>query len=157
MARFVAATESDVHRLCSYLGAPADPDDLTQETYERALRSLHRFRGDGTARAWLMTIARRVCADSIRYTVRDLRIVDRTVAGVEAPHRDELWHDVVDALGVLDRDRYEAFVMTQFLGLSYAETAQALDCAIGTVRSRVARARMQLLEAESSEDVSKTA
>ena len=46
----------------------------------------------------------------------------------------------------LDPDRREAFVLTQVMGLSYAEAAEILDCPLGTVRSRVARARAELAE-----------
>lgn len=50
-----------------------------------------------------------------------------------------------DLLARLDRDRRDAFLVTQVLGLSYAEAAVVLDCPIGTVRSRVARARMDIM------------
>ncbi|MFE0425971.1 sigma factor-like helix-turn-helix DNA-binding protein [Streptomyces sp. NPDC058953] len=49
-----------------------------------------------------------------------------------------------DALDALDTDRREAFLLTQVLGLSYAEAADALSCPVGTIRSRVARARRDL-------------
>ena len=146
LAAFFAMARSDVHRLCSYLGRPGDPDDLTQETFERALQSLHRFRGDGPARSWLLSIARRVCADATRRRGRRRRLHDRLICEAPDHHCDDHWTEVADVLQVLDRDRYEAFVMTQFLGLSYQEAAAALECAVGTVRSRVARARMQLIE-----------
>jgi RNA polymerase sigma-70 factor, ECF subfamily len=151
---FVAASMPDVHRLCSYLGRPADPDDLTQETFERALNSIHRFRGDGLARSWLLSIARRVCVDATRRRGRRRRLDDRLSAGLSGEHLDHIWLEVSDTLDVPDRDRYEAFVLTQFMGMSYAEAASTLDCAVGTVRSRVARARMQLihdLEADESQ------
>lgn len=70
---FVASTQSDVWRLCRYLGDERDADDLTQETYERAIGSLHRYRADGAARGWLLTIARRVCVDHTRRAVRRRR------------------------------------------------------------------------------------
>jgi len=51
-----------------------------------------------------------------------------------------------DAVSSLDPDRRDAFVLTQILGLSYVETAEVCGCEVGTVRSRVARARAQLIE-----------
>ena len=66
-----------------------------------------------------------------------------------AAHVDD--HAEAHALGslvrLLDLDRREAFVLTQVIGLSYDETAAVLGCPIGTIRSRVARARAQLIEA----------
>ena len=69
--RLVTETLSDVLGVCRYLGKPSDPEDLAQETYARALGSIHRFRGDGSARAWLLSIARRVCADATRSAIKN--------------------------------------------------------------------------------------
>src|SRR5215217_2459529 len=65
-AALVRATQSDVWRLCAALGDRQSADDLTQETYLRAFGSLHRFEGRSSLRTWLLTIARRVCADAVR-------------------------------------------------------------------------------------------
>ena len=103
---------------------------------------------------WLLSIARRVCADDIRKRQRVRRLVDRLVVHAPAdsanPTDTEHQHverQQVEALLVeLDRDRREAFVLTQVVGLSYQEAADVLGCPVGTVRSRVARARADLLE-----------
>ena len=143
---FVAVTQPAVWRLCRFLGSPADPDDLTQETFERALHSLHRFRGDGDARSWLLSIARRVCVDATRRFARQRRLTDRLVSTTPAEtHRDPHWLEVEELLGSLDPDRREAFVLTQFIGLSYEEAAAVAGVPVGTIRSRVARARQDLL------------
>src|SRR3954462_5914270 len=63
---FVRGTQADVWRLCAHLGSPAQADDLTQDTYARAFSSLHRFLGRSSARTWVLSIARRVCADAVR-------------------------------------------------------------------------------------------
>lgn len=131
---------------CRYLGQPSDPEDLAQETYARAPGAMHRFRGDGSARAWLLSIARRVCADATRREIKSRRLDQRLTADlIHDHHHDETWVEVDELLSILDTDRRAAFVLTQFLGLSYEESAEALGCRIGTVRSRVARARHQLL------------
>jgi RNA polymerase sigma-70 factor (ECF subfamily) len=146
---FVAETLPDVLGVCRYLGRPSDPEDLAQETYTRALGAIHRFRGDGSARAWLLSIARRVCADATRREIKSRRLDQRLTADlIHANHHDETWFEVDELLSILDTDRRAAFVLTQFLGLSYEESAEALGCPIGTVRSRVARARHQLLAAD---------
>src|SRR3712207_8496847 len=65
-AALVRATQSDVWRLCAALGDRQSAYDLTQETYLRAFGSLHRFEGRSSLRTWLLSIARRVCADAVR-------------------------------------------------------------------------------------------
>jgi RNA polymerase sigma-70 factor, ECF subfamily len=147
-AAFVRGTQADVWRLCANLGSRATADDLTQETYARAFGSLHRFAGRSSARTWLLSIARRVCADAVRSAVR-ARAAEPTLALVE-PRRPADPAEVVtlDALlAALDDDRREAFVLTQLVGLSYAEAADVCSCPVGTIRSRVARARGQLVDA----------
>jgi RNA polymerase sigma-70 factor (ECF subfamily) len=143
---FVRATQPDVWRLCRHLGR-ADADDLTQETYVRAFRSLPRFRAESSARVWLLSIARRVAADAVRTASRRRRL-DATVVA-QLP----VGPDVAEAVAMerlvagLDPDRRAAFVMTQVLGLTYDEAAVACGCQVGTIRSRVARARGQLIAA----------
>lgn len=144
---FVRATQADVWRLCAHLGSRADADDLTQETYARAFASLHRFAGRSAARTWLLSIARRVCADAVRAAVRG-RAVDRSgLHSTAAPVDPAEAASVRAVLATLDAERREAFVLTQIVGLSYAEAADVCACPVGTIRSRVARARADLVEA----------
>ena len=122
---------------------------MTQDTYVRAWKALPAFRGDSSARTWLLAIARRACADAVRRNVRRRRLIRRAEeqADVAAtPHGatpDHAGHALVDTL---PRDRRVAFVLTQVVGCSYAEAAAVCGVPIGTIRSRVARAREQLLE-----------
>lgn len=144
--RFVTDTLSDVLGVCRYLGKPSDPEDLAQETYARALGSIHRFRGDGSARAWLLSIARRVCADATRNEIKNRKLDERLVADLmTADYQDHRWVEIDELLSILEDDRRTAFVLTQLIGLSYQEAAEAMECPVGTIRSRVARARRQLL------------
>ena len=152
-AALVRATQSDVWRLCAALGDPQSADDLTQETYLRAFGSLHRFEGRSSLRTWLLAIARRVCADAVRTRrrrpfslVRDEVDLDALAGGDSADSVGE-GAVVSDLLDRLDADRREAFVLTQLLGLSYAEAAEVAGCPVGTIRSRVARARSDLIDA----------
>ena len=147
-AALVRATQSDVWRLCAALGDRQAADDLTQETYLRAFGSLHRFAGRSSVRTWLLAIARRVCADALRTRRRRPAVVDAEPP--EAPDgADRVGEQaaVADLLHRLDADRREAFVLTQLLGLSYAEAAEVAGCPVGTIRSRVARARSDLVGA----------
>lgn len=152
-AALVRATQSDVWRLCAALGDPFSADDLTQETYLRAFGSLHRFEGRSSLRTWLLSIARRVCADAVRSRRRRRVTLVRDDAELEGlatrgPADATAEGAVVgDLLARLDPDRREAFALTQLLGLPYAEAAQVAGCPVGTIRSRVARARADLIDA----------
>jgi len=153
-AAFVRATQRQVWRFLQHLAGPGEVEDLAQETYLRALRGLPGFAGRSSARTWLYTIARRVAVDHVRAAV-----VRPRLAGVEdwqaaadaatAADRPRFEEDLAlrDLLDGLSAERREAFLATQVLGLSYAEAAEVCDCPVGTIRSRVARAREDLVAA----------
>ena len=142
---FVRETQADVWRVCRYLGDSWNADDLAQETYARALRSLHRFRQDGSARAWLLTIARRTCADATRRAVRRRRLLERERADASDLISDGHWVEVESVLAGIAPERREAFLLTQLVGLPYDGAAEVAGCPVGTIRSRVARAREDLM------------
>jgi RNA polymerase sigma-70 factor (ECF subfamily) len=149
LAELVRRTQADVWRFCAHLVGTQQADDLTQEVYARALRSLPWFRGDGSARVWLLSIARRVGADHVRGEVRRRRLGERL--RTEAHRRDRGVDDpgaagsLATLIGALPEHHRLAFTLTQLLGLSYAEAAAVCRCPTGTVRSRVARARESLI------------
>jgi RNA polymerase sigma-70 factor, ECF subfamily len=151
--RFVRALHRDVRRYVAYLSAdPQAADDLTQDTFLRALGSLHRFEGRSSARTWLLSIARRAVIDSLRYTAARPRLADTDdwqSAAERAQSRNLPGFDdgiaLAELLATLPDERREAFVLTQLLGLPYAEAALVSGCPVGTVRSRVARARSSLI------------
>jgi RNA polymerase sigma-70 factor (ECF subfamily) len=149
---FIRATQADVWRYVAYLVDRSHADDLTQETYLRALRGLRTFRGDTAARVWLLSIARRAVVDHFRKQGRRPAVaasldaedaaLDRIVpTSPEASGEVSLQMLIAD----LDDDKRNAFVLTQVHGLSYQEAAEVCDVPIGTIRSRMARAREQLL------------
>jgi RNA polymerase sigma-70 factor (ECF subfamily) len=144
LEELVRRTQPRVLRLCAHLGSPRDAEDLAQETYLRALRTLSGFRGDSSVEVWLLSIARHVCADHVRRRVRRSRIDRRYPERGRFALPDEAVA-TTDLLTRIDRDQAVAFHLTQTLGLSYAETAQVCDCPVGTIRSRVARARAELV------------
>jgi RNA polymerase sigma-70 factor (ECF subfamily) len=149
LARFVHQTQGDVWRFCAHLVDPGAADDLVQETYLRAIPALRRFRGDAPVRTWLLTIARRACAAEIDTRTRQRELAARVAAQAAAgtppavpDHGDQTAIGLL--LGALEPDRRAAFVLTQLIGCSYAEAAAVCDCPVGTIRSRVARARADL-------------
>jgi RNA polymerase sigma-70 factor (ECF subfamily) len=146
------ASQPDVWRLATHLVGPNEADDVTQDTFVRAWRALPAFRGDSSARSWLLSIARRACADAVRQNVRRRRLADRAaretrssnVAGVTADGTGE--RSVLALVDGLPLDQRTAFVLTQVVGCSYEEAAAACGVPVGTIRSRIARARERLVQ-----------
>ncbi|GIJ29240.1 RNA polymerase sigma factor [Micromonospora qiuiae] len=148
-AAFVRATQVEVWRFAAALVDPDSADDLTQETYLRAFRALPAFEGRSSARTWLLGIARRTCADHLRTVVRRRRLDQRLTAQAhtDVPHPDPAASlGAADLVRRLPAERRGAFVLTQLLGLSYAEAAAVEKVPVGTIRSRVARARAELVD-----------
>jgi RNA polymerase sigma-70 factor (ECF subfamily) len=150
LSEFIRRTQADVWRYVSRLSNPNLADDLTQETYLRVLSALAAFEGRSSARAWLLAIARRVVVDRIRHESAQLSggegwfdVTDSLRASTHLSNNLE----VEELLSVLEPPRREALVLTQLLGFSYAEAALISGCAVGTIRSRVARARAELVSA----------
>ncbi|WP_267241988.1 sigma-70 family RNA polymerase sigma factor [Streptomyces sp. PR69] len=152
--QFVRALHRDVWRYVAALSADRQSaDDLTQDTFVRALGSLHRFEGRSSARTWLLTIARRTVVDSLRRAAARPRLAGaddwQSAAERAQPRGLPGFEDgvaLLELLALLPAERRDAFVLTQLLGLPYAEAAQVCRCPVGTVRSRVARARATLMD-----------
>jgi RNA polymerase sigma-70 factor (ECF subfamily) len=144
----IRRAQPDVWRLAAHLVGRQEADDVTQDVFLRAYRSLPGFRADSSARTWLLSITRRTCADWVRTTRRRRRLQDRLVARRDpgAARAEDTAVCLDDLVARLDLDRRSAFVLTQMLGCSYHEAAEVCDTAVGTIRSRVARARADLLE-----------
>lgn len=148
LAAFVERSQGDVWRFCAHLNGVAHADDLAQDTFARAIGSMPRYRADVDAKTWLLSIARRACADQVRSAVRRRGLLDRIAsrrAADQAVSPSDHAADIWELVASLDRDRREAFVLTQVLGLSYNEAAAVCGCPVGTIRSRVARARGELI------------
>lgn len=155
LTEFIRATRTDVWRLLAHLANTDVADDLTQETYLRVMSALPRFAARSSARTWLLSLARRVWVDSVRHDMarpRKSAVEWDDARESAAPHPADgadTWSEIVDARVLLDRldpDRREALILTQVLGYTYAEAAAIAGCRIGTIRSRVARARKDLVD-----------
>lgn len=148
----IRASQPDVWRLAYHLAGPDDADDVTQDTFVRAWKALPDFRGDSSARTWLLSIARRACADHVRRTVRRRRLAARAEQQARAAPATAVTVDPADAhpvaalVDALPDDQRAAFVLTQVVGCSYQEAAEACGVPVGTIRSRVARAREHLVD-----------
>ncbi len=136
-------------------GDVADAEDATQEVFVRLARSAATFRGDAKLSTWLYAVARNVATDRVRHEARRpaTPVADvADVAGYDAAVADdhhaeaETAGDLAAALAQLDDTSRTLLLLIAVEGLSYAEAAAASDLAVGTVKSRVSRARVRLGE-----------
>lgn len=127
----------------------SEADDLVQETLLRALSSLHQFRPGTNMKAWLFRIERNAFYTNYRKRHREGTAHSREVEDIpwmEAPQEWSIKARAMDnALAQLPNDQKEALLLVSGTGLSYEEAAQRCGCALGTIKSRVSRARNRLL------------
>src|SRR5579883_877702 len=126
-------------------------DDLVQDTLVKALSNLDKFQEGTNLRAWLFTILRNSFYNDIRY-----KKYHQTVPIEEVdPVNLETWatqekyiefKDVLKGLGCLVPEQREAIILIAAEGLSYEEAAAVCNCPVGTVKSRLSRARQRLEE-----------
>lgn len=120
-------------------------DDVTQETFLRAYRFLPRYRGSSKFSTWLLSVARNCAMDELRRNQRRRRLADKLRARpdpVATERRDPV--EIRELLQSLPMDLREPIVLIDVLGIPYAEVAVVLGTPIGTVKSRVHRARALL-------------
>lgn len=148
---FIGATHKDVWRLLAHLSSPDTADDLTQETFLRVLGALPRFAARSSARTWILSLARRTWVDSIRHDrARPLKSATEYEDAQATTPTSNSWSEWVDARLLIDElpeERREALILTQVLGFSYEEAARIAGVRVGTIRSRVARARADIIAA----------
>jgi RNA polymerase sigma-70 factor (ECF subfamily) len=135
------------------LGSAAEAEEAAQEAFLRAHRSLPEFRGEAKLSTWLYAIVSRLCLN--RLAMGDRRVVrhgEEILLRVADPHegpdtgaeRGEMEAALHRAIAELDEDRRVVVILRDLEGLSYEEIASALGIELGTVRSRLHRARMDL-------------
>ncbi len=129
-------------------------EDLAQDTFVRALRALPRFRLDRGAKfsTWLVTIATRLALNELRRTAWVVGTVDTVMDDVDGGNDPSsqsriVGRGVAAAIASLSPPMRAAFLLRELHGFEYAEIAEALDVDLGTVKSRLARARQRLREA----------
>jgi RNA polymerase sigma-70 factor (ECF subfamily) len=143
-----------------FTGDPSRAEDLVQDTMLRAFRAWRSYQPGTNARAWLLTILRNTFINSYRRAKREPVAMELDAA--EALALPEAWRDtdpegeffarivdqkVLDAVDQLAPDFREVLVLSDMEGLPYAEIAAMLDIPVGTVKSRLFRARRQLQRA----------
>lgn len=148
-AEVVHAMHPSIRRFCAHLVGSDDADDATQETFVAAWRSLGSFRGDASARTWIFVIARR-SAERVAWRRRRWEEVAGRAPRPVSASSPESAVVLDDMLSALPLERRTAIVLTQIIGLTYAEAAEVCECPVGTIRSRVARAREELVDQRTS-------
>jgi RNA polymerase sigma-70 factor (ECF subfamily) len=141
-----------------YLRDPSDAEDVAQEAFIKAYRAIPQFRGDSAFYTWLYRIAINTAKNAIVSRDRspvdfnlDLQNVEESssmqlrLADAETPESllqtEEIRTTVNQAIEALPEDLRTAIVLRELEGLSYEDIALAMDCPVGTVRSRIFRAR----------------
>ncbi len=143
--------------LSRYVRDPSEVQDLAQEAFIKAYRALPNFRGDSAFYTWLYRIAintaknfvvaqgRRPPNDDIEATEAEQYDGESALKDYASPERetlrDEIKETVFKAIDELPEDLKTAITLRELEGMSYEEIAEAMDCPIGTVRSRIFRAR----------------
>lgn len=129
-------------------------EDLAQETFLRAFRALPRFRGDGRASlaTWLVTIATRVALNELRRRPPRLECLDTVTESVKTGEtavveRHASGQAIEQAIADLPPAYRGAFLLRELHGLDYGEIAKVLEIDVGTVKSRLSRARAKLRQA----------
>jgi RNA polymerase sigma-70 factor (ECF subfamily) len=157
--QLVERYQTQVYNLCRrMLGDPDLAADATQETFLNAFEHIGRFRG-GTLKTWLLRIAANACYDVMRHRKRrPSTSLDEMVDDADDPKdfpgtgelpeqvamRHELRQLLLRALGTLPPEQRMVVILSDIQGLSYDEIAEVTRAELGTVKSRLSRARAKL-------------
>jgi len=135
------------------LGNRAEAEELAQEVFLRVHRAIGEFRGDAKLSTWLYAITSRLCLNRLSTGERRMArqgeetltlLPSHEVGPAEEMERNELEMALHRAIAELSEERRIVVVLRDLEGLSYEEIAAALELELGTVRSRLHRARMDL-------------
>jgi len=151
----VGTTLRPIYRLCaSYAPSAAEAEELTQEVYFKLWENLHHYSPGSNFMAWAWRVARNLLIDSYRRSHRertaawlDPEIIERLPAS-DDPHEESLRRQrlrlIAAGLRQLPEELASLILMRDLAGWSYTEIAEALDLPVGTVKSRLNRARLEL-------------
>lgn len=140
-----------------YVKDPSEAQDVAQEAFIKAYRALGSFRGEATFYTWLYRIAINTAKNyllsrarrnaSYQVDIQEAEALENApqLQGLETPERLLLNQEIIDvisaAIDELPEEMRTAIILREFDGMSYEEIAEAMDCPVGTVRSRIFRAR----------------
>lgn len=146
-----------------YMGNEDDANDMAQEAFIKAYRSLRSFKGDASFGTWIYRITTNVCLDELRRRKRKIvpisldeplatldgdeierEISDQSLAADVVYEKKEFSQNIQLLLDEMKPEHKTVIVLRDIMDLSYEEIAAVLDCSIGTVKSRISRARIIL-------------
>jgi RNA polymerase sigma-70 factor (ECF subfamily) len=146
-----------VNLVMRYVRDPDEANDVAQEAFLKAYRALPRFRGDSAFYTWLYRIAVNTAKNYLVAAKRrpveyDLDLQDpeqydmqARLKDIDSPEgvmmKDEVQRTIDEAIGELPEDLRTAIVLRELEGMTYEEIAETMECPVGTVRSRIFRAR----------------
>ena len=159
----VHANQKNVYNLALKMtGNEDDALDISQEAFIKAYRQLDNFRGESKFSVWLYRLTYNLCIDFLRKKpkattipliyqdddgdVHELELPDIRSLPEDESLRRETRKAIAESIGELGKSHREILVMREITGMSYGEIAQTLDLSEGTVKSRLARARKNLVK-----------
>lgn len=126
-----------------------EADDLVQETLTKGLANLYQFQPGTSMKSWLFTIMRNTFYTRAKHSQRESPGAAECVSGRPAGNQTQEWsargREIAEAIQRLPLEQREILILVGVLGQSYEESAKICGCAIGTVKSRLNRARLRLL------------
>ncbi|KFB10127.1 sigma-70 family RNA polymerase sigma factor [Nitratireductor basaltis] len=129
---------------------PSDADDLVQEALMKGLKNIHQFQPGTSIKSWLFTIMRNTFYTRVKIAAREAPGDADCVSSKPAADPTQEWsargREIAEAIQRLPPQQREVMMLIGVLGSSYEETAEICGCAVGTVKSRLNRARLRLLE-----------
>ena len=157
----ILANQNNVYNLALRMtGSEEDALDISQEAFFKAYLQIGGFRGESRFSVWLYRLTYNLCVDFIRKKPRavmlsltnqddngevyDIEIPDMRNLPDDSAIRREMRESIADSINELSSRHREIFVMREITGMSYGEIAETLNISNGTVKSRLARARLNL-------------
>ncbi|WP_348631185.1 sigma-70 family RNA polymerase sigma factor [Mesorhizobium sp. WSM3224] len=134
----------------TFCRVPDDADDLVQETLMKGLANLDKFEPGTRLKSWLFTIMRNTHYTRVKAAAREAPGLLDCVSSRPISEASQEWSiqskEVYQAIQKLPSHQREVLMLIGVLGVSYEETAEICNCAVGTIKSRLNRARASVLE-----------
>lgn len=144
ISQMIKTYEKDLLRLCRvYLKEESLAEDAMQETFIKAYKNLHTFRGDSSDKTWLFRIAINVCRDMQRTSwFRNIsRMVSLDSVQIQQPQKSEISHALMDEIMRLPKKYREVILLYYYEDMKQNEIAEILGVSVTTVCRRIEKAR----------------
>ena len=144
ISQMIKTSEKDLLRLCRvYLKEESLAEDAMQETFIKAYKNLHTFRGESSDKTWLFRIAINVCRDMQRTSwFRNIsRMVSLDSVQIQQPQKSEISHALMDEIMRLPKKYREVILLYYYEDMKQNEIAEILGVSVTTVCRRIEKAR----------------